>query len=147
MLFKKFLLIFMVFLTAFTYANEDLNTTTEVENKITLLYIDDVGCKYCRELDLLMENEEPAKLLNKHFVIKRMMLNEDLELPEGLPEPFGSPTIYFLDVKDKALVEPMRGEKSEEELIWFLEEAVLENEKLFPKKEKSFWGSWLSEEE
>ena len=148
MLAKKIILIFTVFLLSLSYADNNTSTSTDqMKKKITFLYIDSDNCKYCDVLDELLKEEETAKLLRENFIIKRVMLNEDLYLPDGLPVPFGTPTIYFLDHEEKALIEPMRGEKSKEDILLFLNEAIAEFEKFFPKKEKksSFWGIFSEE--
>ena len=140
MLAKKIILLLTIFFLSFSFADTS-SQADEREKKITFLYINSDNCKYCDVLDELLKGEEIAKLLSENFIIKRVMLDKDLYLPEGLPVPFGTPTIYFLDHEDKALIQPMRGEKSEEDILLFLNEAISEFEKLFPKKKKSsFWG-------
>jgi hypothetical protein len=145
MLAKKIILIFTIFFLSFSYA-DTTGQTDETEKKITFLYINSDNCKYCDVLDELLKEDKIAELISKKFIIKRVMLDKDLELPEGLPVPFGTPTIYFLDHEDKALIQPMRGEKSEEDILLFLNEAISEFEKLFPKKKSSFWGIFSDDE-
>ena len=41
-------------------------------------------------------------------------------------EPNGTPTVYFLGTDNEILVEPMIGEKTEKELLEFLEDAISE---------------------
>jgi len=120
-------------------------------NKITLLYIDSPDCPYCRELDKLFLKPEPAKLLEKYFIIKREKLDDNLELPKGAPKPYGTPTVYFLNSKDEMLSPPMRGRKTEEELLEFFYEAINDKERIVEKKEKkerkseNLWEKALSE--
>ena len=147
MFLKKLILSLIISLFSLLYAVEDFNTTQDINssdnsNKITFLYIDSDSCEFCRKLDDMLNAPKPAILLEKYFIIKRELLNEDLELPAGLPLPYGTPTVYFLDNKEQAIIEPMRGEKTEQELLDFLNEAIMENQKTISKKEekpKSMW--------
>jgi len=41
-------------------------------------------------------------------------------------KPNGTPTVYFLGANNEVLVEPMIGEKTEDALMEFLEDALLE---------------------
>ena len=126
MVWKKIVLISILFVGIVAFASKESNSTAKIDgsDKIVLLYVDDNACHYCRELDVMLQEGKAKELIEKHFVIKRVMLNEDLYLPEGLPAPFGTPTVYFLDQNEEALIEPMRGEKTKEDLILFLEEAI-----------------------
>ena len=128
MVWKKVLLISALFVSIVAFASKESNSTTKIDSgdKIVLLYVDDNACRYCRELDMMLQEGKAKELIDKHFIIRRVMLNEDLYLPEGLPPPFGTPTVYFLDQNEEALIEPMRGEKTKEDLILFLEEAIRE---------------------
>jgi len=127
-------------------SNDTIISTQEINNtdpnKITFLYIDSTHCQYCRELDKLLLQPEASEILEKHFVIKRKILNEDLELPKGLPLPYGTPTVYFLNSKNEALIAPMRGEKTLEELIEFLKEAIDEDKRLKKQEEKKSENLW-----
>ena len=76
-----------------------------------------------------MELSKPKALLEKLFTIKKVSLGE--ELPSSLIPPNGTPTVYFLGAEDEALLEPMVGEKSEEALMEFLEDALLEFKNLY----------------
>jgi hypothetical protein len=132
--------------------NSQLLSSSNIHNsdphKITLLYIDSPHCPYCRKLDKLLLRPESLKLLKKYFIIDRKNLDGDLELPKGLPLPYGTPTVYFLNSKDMALVEPMRGEKTEKELLYFLNEAIDENKRMNKEKEeksKNLWEKALEE--
>lgn len=145
-------MLFALLLSIFAFTNEDINvkeiTPIGEEGKITFLYIDDSGCQYCRKLDVMLQEGKVAELIAEHFVIKREMLDEDLYLPEGLPVPFGTPTVYFLDEHEQALIEPMRGEKTEEDLIFFLEEAISEYKRLKGESSGgSFWDRLMGKED
>jgi len=150
-MFKKILVFILIIgFSSMLYSIEDLNSTVQdvnSSNKITFLYIDSDSCEFCRKLDEMLNRPKPAELLNKYFIVKRELLNEDLELPAGLPVPYGTPTVYFLDSKEQAVIEPMRGEKTEEQLIEILNEAIMENQRTTPKKEekpKSIWQKLFS---
>lgn len=147
MVLKKALLVFSLLMGSVLFASEDTNITkSDIGDKILLLYVDDDACHYCRQLDIMLQEGKAGELVEEHFVVQRVMLNEDLYLPEGLPVPFGTPTIYFLDENEEALIEPMRGEKTEEDLILFLEEAIYEKNKQHSSSEgSSFWEKLIGE--
>jgi len=150
-MFKKILVFILIIgFSSLLYSIEDLNSTVQdvnSSNKITFLYIDSDSCEFCRKLDEMLNLPKPAELLDKYFIVKRELLNDDLELPAGLPLPYGTPTVYFLDSKEQAIIEPMRGEKTEDELLYFLNEAIRENQRPTLKKEektKSIWQKLFS---
>jgi len=86
-------------------------------------------CPSCVQLEQTMQLSQPKNLLEKFFTIKKINLGE--ELPLGLIPPNGTPTVYFLGAEDEALLEPMVGEKNEETLMEFLEDALLEFKNLY----------------
>jgi len=142
---KTLIFILAIGFSSMLYSVEDFNSTKQdvnSSNKITFLYIDSDSCEFCRKLDEMLNLPKPAELLNKYFIVKRELLNEDLELPAGLPLPYGTPTVYFLDSKEQAIIEPMRGEKTEEQLLYFLNEAIRENQRIVPKKEEKSKNIW-----
>jgi len=145
-MFRKTLIsVLIIGFSSILYSIEDFNSSTKdinSSNKITFLYIDSDSCEFCRKLDEMLNLPKPAELLEKYFIVKRELLNEDLELPAGLPLPYGTPTVYFLDSKEQAIIEPMRGEKTEEQLIYFLNEAIRENQRIVPKKEEKSKNIW-----
>jgi len=150
-MFRKILIsVLIIGFSSSLYSIEDFNNTTQdvnSSNKITFLYIDSDSCEFCRKLDEMLNLPKPAELLDKYFIVKRELLNEDLELPAGLPLPYGTPTVYFLDSKEQAIIEPMRGEKTEEQLIEILNEAIMENQRSSKKKEekpKNIWQKLFS---
>ena len=71
-----------------------------------------------------MQHKKPKALLDKYFVINKFYYGE--KFPDGLPPPNGTPTVYFLGADNEVLVEPMVGEKTEEALMEFLEDALYE---------------------
>jgi len=86
-------------------------------------------CPSCTQLEQTMQLNQPKNLLEKFFTIKKVHLGE--ELPHGLIPPNGTPTVYFLGAEDEALLEPMVGEKNEETLMEFLNDALLEFKNLY----------------
>ncbi|MCK4440372.1 MAG: hypothetical protein KAU90_00105 [Sulfurovaceae bacterium] len=144
MFLKKLLVIMIIGSLSFLYAVGDFNNTEYIDssNKITFLYIDSNSCPFCRRLDKMLKLPKPSELLEKYFIIKRELLNDNLELPAGLPLPYGTPTVYFLDSHNQAIIEPMRGEKTEEELLYFLNEAIRENKNTISKKEEESKTLW-----
>jgi len=142
---KTLIFILVIGFSSSLYSVEDFNSTKQdinSSNKITFLYIDSDSCEFCRKLDEMLNLPKPAELLDKYFIVKRELLNDDLELPAGLPLPYGTPTVYFLDSKEQAIIEPMRGEKTEEELLYFLNEAIRENQRTAQKKEEKSKNIW-----
>ncbi|HIP41557.1 MAG TPA: hypothetical protein EYG90_03475 [Campylobacterales bacterium] len=101
----------------------------EIPKKITILFITQPHCPSCDILENTMKLEKPARLINRYFTFKKVYLGE--KLPEGLIPPNGTPTVYFLGYKDVALLEPMVGEKPEEAVVEFLEDALLEFKTLY----------------
>jgi len=101
----------------------------EIPDKITMLFVTQPHCPSCEALEKTMKLKKPAKLISKYFKIHKINIGE--KIPNGLPSPNGTPTVYFLGYKDEALVEPIIGEKSEEELMVFLNEALYEYKNLY----------------
>ncbi|NOZ89983.1 MAG: hypothetical protein GXO60_01725 [Epsilonproteobacteria bacterium] len=135
---KTLLLGLLIGAFSMLYATDELNGTRDINSsdKIIFLYIDSDTCEFCRKLDKMLDEPKVAEVLEKHFIIKRELLNEDLELPKGLPLPYGTPTVYFLDIEEEAVIEPMRGEKTEQELLDFLNEAVDEYNRMKSREKK-----------
>jgi hypothetical protein len=98
----------------------------DIPKTITMLFVTQPHCPSCDKLEETMKLEKPAKLIQSYFIKKKIYLGE--KLPEGLIPPNGTPTVYFLGYKDAPLLEPMIGEKDEEGLMMFLEDALLEFE-------------------
>ena len=95
-----------------------------VPKKITLLFVTQPSCPSCERLEETMELPKPQELLKSYFEVKKVYLGE--KLPDGLMEPNGTPTVYFLGANNEVLVEPMIGEKNELKLVEFLDDALLE---------------------
>jgi hypothetical protein len=95
-----------------------------VPEKITFLFVTQPSCPSCDRLEESMELAKPKAILEKYFEVKKVYLGE--KLPDGLMEPNGTPTVYFLGANNEVLVEPMVGEKKEEGLMSFLEDALFE---------------------
>ncbi|CAA6820917.1 MAG: Unknown protein [uncultured Sulfurovum sp.] len=95
-----------------------------VPDKITLLFVTQPSCPSCDKLEETMQLAKPKELLEKYFDFTKIYLGE--KLPDGLIEPNGTPTVYFLGSDNEVLVEPMIGEKEEPALMEFLEDALLE---------------------
>lgn len=118
--FLKLLLIsFLLFFNACTKTDEE-----KVPEKIIMLFVTQPQCPSCEALQKTMELPKPKALLSKYFELKMVNLGE--EMPKDLLRTNGTPTVYFLGAKNKPLLEPMVGEKSEERLLEFLEDALLE---------------------
>jgi len=96
----------------------------DIPKTITMLFVTQPHCPSCDRLEDTTKLEKPAKLIQSYFIKEKIYLGE--KLPEGLIPPNGTPTVYFLGYKDAPLLEPMIGEKDEEGLMMFLEDALLE---------------------
>jgi hypothetical protein len=95
-----------------------------VPDKISILFVTQPHCPSCDKLEQTMKLNKPKALLDKYFVIKKFYYGE--KFPDGLTPPNGTPTVYFLGADNIVLVEPMVGEKTEESLMEFLEDALYE---------------------
>ena len=95
-----------------------------VPEKITFLFVTQPSCPSCDRLEESMELSKPKELLEQYFEVKKVYLGE--KLPDGLIAPNGTPTVYFLGANNEVLVEPMFGEKEEQGLLEYLEDALLE---------------------
>jgi len=134
--FLKYLLFFILLLSAlliykffyFDLQNKD-KKSIQIPEKITMLFVTQPTCPSCDKLEETMKLSRPKALLSKYFNIKKVTLGE--RLPDGLIPPNGTPTVYFLGAGDEALLEPMFGEKEEEALMEFLEDALLEFKNLY----------------
>jgi len=104
---------------------EEAKEKVVIPKKITYLFVTQPSCPSCDKLEETMELKKPHELLTKYFEVKKIYLGE--KLPEGLlPEPNGTPTVYFLGANNEVLVEPMIGEKTEEQILNFLNVALYE---------------------
>lgn len=93
-------------------------------NKITFLFVTQPDCPACDYLEKSMNLDRPKDLLNKYFDVKKLYYGE--KLPAGITPPNGTPTVYFLGSNDEILVEPMVGQRDEEGLMEYLNDALLE---------------------
>jgi hypothetical protein len=129
--FFKYLLFSALLIFTFSCSDPQDNDkkSVQVPEEITLLFVTQPTCPSCDKLEKTMKLSKAKVLLEKYFTIKKVDLGE--ELPSGLIPPNGTPTVYFLGAEDEALLEPMVGEKSEEALMEFLEDALLEFKNLY----------------
>ena len=95
-----------------------------IPERITFLFVTQPSCPSCDKLEETMELSRPKEMLKNYFEVKKIYLGE--KLPDGLMEPNGTPTVYFLGTNNEILVEPMIGEKNEIGLMEFLDDALLE---------------------
>jgi hypothetical protein len=117
-----FILIF--FLASCSTSEENTHKKPLIPEKITFLFITQPHCPACDRLEETMALEGPKELLDNYFDIQKLYYGE--KLPEGIMPPNGTPTVYFLGANNEILVEPMVGQKEEEGLMEYLEDALLE---------------------
>ena len=124
--FVKYLFFSPLLFFIFSCSSPDETETNKVEipEKITMLFVTQPSCPSCDKLEVTMQLDKPKELLSKYFDLKRIYLGE--KLPDGLVQPNGTPTVYFLGANNEVLVEEMIGEKTEQGLLEFLEDALLE---------------------
>ena len=127
----KYLLISSILILLYSCSNPEETVKKEltIPDKITMLFVTQPSCPSCDKLEETMELSKPKELLNKYFDLKKVYLGE--KLPDGLIAPNGTPTVYFLGADNEVLVEPMVGEKEEQALMDFLEDALLEFKNLY----------------
>jgi hypothetical protein len=122
---KYITVIFMLlFITNCSTADENKKEKKVIPDKITMLYVTQPQCPSCDALNKVMNQPEPKKLIENYFQIKKVYLGE--KIPDNLIPPNGTPTIYFLGSDDEVLVEPIIGEKTEPELMEFLNDSLYE---------------------
>jgi hypothetical protein len=95
-----------------------------IPDRITMLFVTQPECPSCEQLEGVMALPEPKKLIDNYFQIKKVYLGA--KIPDNLIPPNGTPTVYFLGSDDEVLVEPIIGEKTEEELMEFLNDSLYE---------------------
>ena len=123
--FVRYLLLFcLLLLLSSCSLLEDENKKVKIPEKITMLFVTQPSCPSCDQLEETMKLSKPKELISKYFNLKKVYLGE--KLPDGLIPPNGTPTVYFLGSENEVLVEPMIGEKEEQGLLEFLEDALLE---------------------
>ena len=103
---------------------EETKKEKVIPNKITMLFITQPKCPSCDRLEEVMHLEKPNALIRQYFEIKKVYLGE--KIPDNLMPPNGTPTVYFLGSDNEVLVEPIIGEKSETELMEFLDDSFYE---------------------
>ena len=127
----KYLLISSILILLYSCSNpeETVKKELKIPDKITMLFVTQPSCPSCDKLEETMKLSKPKELLTKYFDLKKVYLGE--KLPDGLIAPNGTPTVYFLGADNEVLVEPMVGEKEEQALMDFLEDALLEFKNLY----------------
>jgi len=111
--------------------NKTNQTDIVIPNKITMLFVTQERCPSCDKLEKTMKQPKVHELIVNYFSIIKIDANE--ALPDTLPPPFGTPTVYFLGYNNELLIEPMIGEKSEAKLLEFLNDALLEFKIIYGK--------------
>ena len=117
--------LFLLFYSLVGCSSEEQGKKEKViPKKITMLFVTQPNCPSCDKLEETMRLEAPKELIDRYFEIKKVYLGEPI--PANLPPVNGTPTVYFLGSEEEALVEPIVGEKTEAELMEFLEDSFYE---------------------
>ena len=114
----------LFFIASCSSPKENSEKELKIPKKISMLFVTQPSCPSCDKLEETMELSTPKALISKYFNLKKIYLGE--KLPDGLIKPNGTPTVYFLGSNNEILVEPMVGEKEEQGLLEYLEDALLE---------------------
>ncbi|MDY0195142.1 MAG: thioredoxin family protein [Sulfurovaceae bacterium] len=114
-------------------SSKDIKT---VSGKINMIFVTQHGCGACERLKTVMQREAIKTLLASKFNVIFIDISKAGELPKGLEEPFGTPTVYFIDSKNEQLIGPMIGGKDETNFKEVLEEAISAYDAKYPAKEK-----------
>ena len=114
----------LLFVACSTTEEETKKKEKIVPDKITMLFVTQPNCPSCDKLEETMQLERPKALIDRYFKIEKIYLGKPI--PPNLPPPNGTPTVYFVGSDNEALVEPIVGEKSESELMEFLEDSFYE---------------------
>ena len=114
----------LLFLLWSCSASEEEKKKIVIPDKITYLFVTQPSCPSCDRLEETMGLKRPKTFLNNYFDVQKVYLGE--KLPQNIPLPNGTPTVYFLGANNEVLVEQMIGEKDEIGLMEYLEDAVLE---------------------
>jgi len=128
----KYLSLFIIifFLASCTTNEEEVKENTQIiPEKITFLFVTQPHCPACDKLEKTMALEGPNDLLSNYFDIKKVYYGE--KLPQGIIPPNGTPTVYFLGENNETIIEPMIGQKEEEALMEYLEDALLEFKNIY----------------
>ena len=127
-IFKHIVVFFILFfISACEMGNKEAITEKEIiiPQYINILFVTQPSCPSCDKLEKTMNLAKPKELIENYFKIKKLYLGE--KFPDSLlPLPNGTPTVYFLGSNNEPLVEPIVGEKTETELLEYLNDAIYE---------------------
>jgi len=95
------------------------------KNKIVLIKVRSTTCKYCDQLDeIITNNKEVKELLHKYYEIVNINIDyEDIPLELAL-EVRSTPTLIFIEPKNKRILMQLPGIRVLGELLEILNEAV-----------------------
>jgi glyoxylase-like metal-dependent hydrolase (beta-lactamase superfamily II) len=101
----------------------DAMTSATKNKKIILIKVRSTNCKYCDQLDYLLENNnEVKKLLHKYFEIVK--INTDYESIPLNQTVRSTPTLIFVEPVSKKILMNLHGIRAVGELLDVLNEAV-----------------------
>lgn len=116
-----------------TSSSQDIKT---VSGKINMIFVTQNGCGACERLKAVMQRESIKSILTSKFNVIFIDISKAGELPKGLEEPYGTPTLYFIDSSNEQIIGPMVGGKDETNFKEVLEEAIDAYDAKYPTKEK-----------
>ncbi len=118
----KFL--FLAFLTLFMVSCSDKKSSEDIatnqSGKISILFLTQDGCGSCDALKDTFKRAEVKKILDSDFEVKFIDASQMDKLPDGLMEPYGTPTLYFISPDGKEIHDPFVGPLEESDMIELL---------------------------
>lgn len=118
-LFLTFLMLFMVSCSE-EKSSDNQNVATNQSGKITILFLTQDGCGSCDALKDTFKRAEVKKILNSDFEVKFIDASQMDKLPDGLMEPYGTPTLYFMSPDGKEIHDPLVGPLEESDMVELL---------------------------
>ncbi len=107
-----------------------------VSGKINMIFVTQNGCGACEKLKAVMQRESIKSILASKFNVIFIDISKIGQLPKGLEEPFGTPTVYFIDSNNEQLIDTMIGGKNEANFKEVLEEAISAYDAKYPAEKK-----------
>ncbi|MBN2721742.1 MAG: thioredoxin family protein [Campylobacterales bacterium] len=122
--------------TAATSENVSSQSIKTVSGKINMIFVTQDGCGACERLKAVMQREAIKPILASKFNVIFIDISKAGVLPKGLEEPYGTPTLYFINSNNEQIIGPMVGGKDETNFKEVLDEAISAYDAKYPAEEK-----------